>query len=193
MKVYIITAIVVLLCSGLSFSQSATSATAFFNPDFKWEILIPDGFEQVEAEIWDQQRAIPDSLISDSLATAIPKTILAFKSNDFNYFESSFRSYDAAARGDYQLHCRSVSRQLYETFAAQFPDAEIDTASSNQLIGPLQFEKFALKMTLPNGITLNSYMYNRLFGKKDFSANLFYVNDERGRILMEAWLNSRFE
>ncbi|PTN09732.1 hypothetical protein [Mangrovibacterium marinum] len=176
-----------------SFAQTETETSTFYSAEFNWHIDLPPGFEQIEAAVWDLQKGVPDSLLTDSLDHGYPKTILAFKSADYNYFESNWQHYDKLERGDYQDHCQSVANQLYQTFADQFPEAQIDTASSNQLVGTLDFEKFVLKMTLPNGVTLNSYMYSRLFGDKEFSANVFYVNNELGTMLLQSWLYSRFE
>jgi len=176
------------------FAQTEDNQNSFFSPEFNWYIEIPPGFEEIEPALWDLQKGIQDSLGTDSLALAnAPHTILAFKSGDYNYFESNWQPYQMEVRGDYSDHCKSVANQLYRTFAEQIPDAKIDTASSIQIIGTLEFRKFVLKMTLPNGITLSSHMYSRLFDEKEFSANLFYVNDEQGSLLMEAWLYSRFE
>jgi hypothetical protein len=176
-----------------AYAQASTETATFYSPEFNWHIDIPPGFEEIEPAIWDLQKGVPDSTLTDSLATGYPQTILAFKSTDYNYFESNWQTYDSRLKGDYGSHCQSVANQLYQTFANQFPEAQIDTATSNQLVGTLEFEKFVLKMTLPNGVTLNSYMYSRLFDDKEFSANVFYVNNELGTMLLQSWLYSRFE
>lgn len=175
------------------YAQEETGTSTFFSPEFNWHIDIPPGFEEIEPAVWDLQKGVPDSLLTDSLENGYPKTILAFKSADYNYFESNWQLYDKVERGDYEEHCQSVANQLYQTFADQFPDAKIDTATSNQLVGTLEFEKFVLTMTLPNGVKLNSYMYSRLFDDKEFSANVFYVNNELGTMLLQSWLYSRFD
>ncbi len=175
-------------------AQTETEKSSFHSPDFNWDIDIPPGYEEIEPAVWDLQKGIPDSIAADSPGIETPpRTILAFKINDYNYFESNWQPYDVNKQGDYKSHCQSVDNQLYQTFAEQIPDAKIDTASSVQQIGKLDFQKFVLKMTLPNGVTLSSHMFSRLFDDKEFSANLFYVNDEQGSLLMEAWLYSRFE
>ncbi len=176
-----------------AYAQTESETSTFYSPQFNWHIDIPPGFEEIEPAVWDLQKGVPDSLLTDSLESSYPKTILAFKSADYNYFESNWQSYDEQERGNYKDHCQSVANQLYQTFADQFPDAKIDTATSNQLVGSLEFEKFVLKMTLPNGVTLNSYMYSRLFDDKEFSANVFYVNNELGTMMLQSWLYSRFE
>ena len=194
MKKYLLVILVTALFPCVLFAQEEVDDSGFFSPEFNWHIGIPPGFTKVDPESWDLQKGIQDSLQVDSLVLAnAPKTILAFKSNDYNYFESNWQPYNTKVRGDYNDHCQAVSKQLYRTFAEQIPDAQIDTASSVQIIGTLEFKKFVLKMTLPNGVTLSSHMYSRLFDDKEFSANLFYTNDDQGTLLMEAWLYSRFE
>ena len=194
MKKYFVIFLIAAAFPFVLFAQSENEDNTFFSPEFNWHIQIPPGFEKMDPASWDLQKGIQDSLQVDSLVLAnAPKTILAFKSNDYNYFESNWQPYNSTVRGDYSDHCQAVAKQLYHTFAEQIPDAKIDTASSVQSIGALEFKKFVLKMTLPNGVTLSSHMFSRLFDDKEFSANLFYVNDEQGSLLMEAWLYCRFE
>ena len=174
-------------------AQGESTDAEFYSPEFKWRISIPPDFQQVDPLVWDQQKVAVDSLWNDTIEVENKtRTIVVFKSNAYNYFESNWQPYDKTERGDFNEHCRLVGEQLYRTFAGQIPDAKIDTASGSQQVNSLLFRKFVVKMSLPNGVTLNSYMYSHLFGDKEFSANLFYVNDEQGSMLMEAWLYSRF-
>ncbi|WP_372773336.1 hypothetical protein [Mangrovibacterium sp.] len=172
-----------------TWAQTKLESPSFYSPEFNWKIQIPPGFEEIEPAIWDLKKNATDSIAPAKQ----PQTILVFKSNDYHYFESNWQLYNKDEQGEFKVHCQSVANQLYQTFEEQIPDAKIDTASSVQTVGSLEFQKFVFKMTLPNGIALYSYMFSHLFDNKEFSANLFYVNEEQGALLMEAWLYSKFE
>jgi hypothetical protein len=40
---------------------------------------------------------------------------------------------------------------------------------------------------------MHSIMYNRLFGKKDFTLNILYTDSKTGDILIKAWKSSVFK
>lgn len=175
------------------FAQKDSLRTEYFSPELNWTMSIPPNFKQINANDWDalktkatEQPGV-DSLIDRT------NTLLVFAADRYNYFESNWQTYNQDERGDFKEHCRAVVTKLHADFKAQIPEAQIDTAYSNQLIGTLVFEKFVLKMNLPNGAKLNSYMYSHLMGDMEFSANLFYLKEDYGTMMLEAWLNSRFE
>ncbi len=184
--------------SGAAQSQQDTLAienNSFYSPLFGWHIDIPPGYEEVEPAVWDLQKGLEYDALNDSDTTQVdnPRTIVALKSNEYHYLEANWKTFNADERGSFETHVHSVNQQMYDTFAAQLPEAKIDTASSTQQVSGLSFYRFVLRIELPNGIILNSQMFTRLFGTHEFAANIFYVNEEHGRLLNEAWLYSRFD
>lgn len=181
---------ILFFCACLSWplwAQQNDSNVVFTDPNFKWKIEVPQGFEQVEPEVWDLQRgAVGDSTLHS-------ETIVAFKANDYNYLEASWQPFDEEKQGDYRLHFLATSDQLYQTFKEHLPDAKINKASSSQLIGNVIFQKYVLTMELPNGVVIRSHMFGRLFDNREFTANIFYVTDTSGATLLKAWLDSSFE
>jgi hypothetical protein len=69
---------------------------------------------------------------------------------------------------------------------------KIDTASSRETISGKEFEKFTMKVKFPNDMTLHTIMYNRLFGKWEFTLNIVYMDEEKGDEMIAAWRNSVF-
>ena len=121
------------------------------------------------------------------------KTIFVFKNADYNYLESNYQPFDMEVDGDYLESCKNVNEILYETFRTQMPNAVIDSSSNLETISSLDFHTFKMKIDLPNGITMHSFMYSRLFDKKEFSVNIMYVDDKQGQKMVSAWTNSKFE
>lgn len=192
MNLKLITGTLFILLSYNLMAQKDSLKAEYFSPELNWTMSIPPGFKQVNANDWDALKSESEQPGADSLIDRT-NTLLVFAADRYNYFESNWQTYDEAERGDFKEHCRAVAAKLYEDFKTQIPEAQIDTAYSNQLVGTQVFEKFVLKMNLPNGAKLNSYMYSHLFSDMEFSANLFYLKEEYGTMMLEAWLNSRFE
>lgn len=183
------------ILAGTAYAQVMPEGTDYYVEDFKWYITIPDQFAVVEPLEWDRLKNDSEAAVEKTTGEKVvnlAKTVLAFKSSDYNYFESNWQPFDTL-RGDYRLSCQAVNQALYETFRTQAPEAKIDTSSTTQMISGLQFQKFVVDMELPNGYALRAYMFSRLFGDREFSVNLFYLDGKQGNLMMNAWLNSTFE
>lgn len=50
-----------------------------------------------------------------------------------------------------------------------------------------------MKIYFPNGMTMHSLMYSRLFDDREFSVNIMYVDERQGKRMIEAWTKSTFE
>ena len=120
------------------------------------------------------------------------KTIFVFKSDQLNYFESSYETFDTSTDGDYLTACKSVIEVLYQTFINQMPGINIDTSSTVETIDNLQFQCFKLKVLYPNQVTLNALMYCRLFDKQDLTVNIIYVDPKKGKAMLDALKKSKF-
>lgn len=192
MNLKLIAAALFMGCIQNVFAQSNVPKAEYYSPEFNWTISIPPDFHEVNPNDWDALKSGTEQPGADTLINRT-NTLTVFAVNNYNYFESNWQTYDQEERGNFKEHCKAVAAKLYDTFKDQIPEAEIDTAYSTQYVGQTIFEKFALKMNLPNGAKLNAYMYSHLFGTMEFSANIFYLKDEFGTMMLDAWLNSRFD
>lgn len=185
----------VIVCLSLAQAQEMMRGTDYYLDEFNWRITVPDGFSVIDPVEWDRMKNGAENSNIDSSGLDVSnrnKTVLVFKSSDFNYFESNWQPFDTI-RGDYRLACKAINENLYETFLAQVPDARIDTSSTTQLLSGLEFQKFVVDMELPNGYAFRAYMFSRLFGSREFSVNLFYLDGQQGTLMMDAWLHSSFQ
>ena len=78
------------------------------------------------------------------------------------------------------------------TFIKLWSVSVIDSASTVELVDNLEFQKFKIKIELPNKMVLNLVMFSRLFNKKELSVNIMYVDNEKGTQMLNAWKNSKF-
>ena len=155
-----------------------------YNKDFNWTITIPEDFENVSVKEWKKMQNRGAQAIEQTINEEVineTKTIFVFKSDQLNYFESSYETFDTSTDGDYLTACKSVIEVLYQTFINQMPGINIDTSSTVETIDNLQFQCFKLKVLYPNQVTLNALMYCRLFDKQDLTVNIIYVDPKKAK------------
>ena len=120
------------------------------------------------------------------------KTIFVFKSDQFNYIESSYQPFDTTKDGNHDESFNQVNKLLYGTFEAQMPNAKLDSSSTKETISGLTFSKFRITILFPNKMIMELLMFSRLFDKQEFTVNITTIDKEKQRILLDAWKNSKF-
>ncbi|WKK78118.2 hypothetical protein QYS49_14355 [Marivirga salinae] len=110
-----------------------------------------------------------------------------------NYLDSNYQPYDGKGGRYYVKSCKYVNDLLFQAWKAQVPNAVIDSSTSVQMISGLAFQTFKIEISYPQGITVHSLSYSRLFDKKEFSVNILYVDRKQGEKLINAWQNSVFK
>jgi hypothetical protein len=119
-------------------------------------------------------------------------TIFAFKNDQFNYFEANYQPFDTATDGNFLESVREVNKLLFGTFEAQMPGAKLDSVSSKETIDGKVFHVFRTTITIPGKIVMESLMYSRLFGNKEFTVAIFTVDKDKQKILLNALKSTKF-
>ncbi|WP_172284143.1 hypothetical protein ACNFU2_18950 [Chryseobacterium sp. PTM-20240506] len=185
--------IVSLLLSQISYAQNTD--TDFYNSDFKWKIQIPKNFEKVNNDEWAKLQGRGQEVLEKTTGQPVinqSKTIFVFKSDNFNYLEANYQPFDPKVDGNYDESNKAVNEVLYKAFKENMPKAKFDTISTKEKINNLVFNKYTIKMTLPNNMILEFQMYSRLFDKKEFSVNLMFLDPKKGEQMINAWKASQF-
>lgn len=188
----LVSVVCLLACNGSTTSQQKT----VFNKDFNWSIQVPDGFESVPPEEWyklqnrgaDAIEATYDANIENNATS-----LFVFRADPLNYFEANYQPFDTTTDGDYLENVRNVNALLYGTFAAQLPNARLDSSSTVETIDGKTFQQFSVVITYPNKMLMECLLYSRLFGKKEFSVNLMTVDKQKQAALLKAFRNSTFK
>ena len=165
-----------------------------FKP-LKWKIFIPEGTTAVSNEEWNKLEKKGAAALEQTVGEKIENTattIFVVKYDEMNYFEANHQPYDSVIDPDYPSYFRSANEVLYATFKEQMPNAAIDTATTEEPIDGLLFQKFRIKITMANNIVLKIIMYSRPFGNKEFTMNMMYIDEDRGFRMMSAWKKSTF-
>jgi hypothetical protein len=186
-----------LFCAGFTpcIAQSSSSPQTFHSEIFKWTIDVPEGFERISEEVGEQLKSKGAAAIEDTYGEKVEDfatTLFMFRKGPFNYMEANYQPFDPAD-GTYDEQRKVVEQIIYETFRAQMPDVKIDTISSTQTIGQLNFYVFEIRAHLPNDMLMTMLMYSRLFDRQELSLNIVYVKPEEGELMLNVWRKSKFE
>ena len=189
-KFYFLASLLILQgCKGQNAGQE------FYSQEFDWKIIIPAGFEKMDDQEAEKLQRKGLDAIENTYQTEIEnrsKKIALYKSGQLNFIEANYQSFDPETDGSYNDANKIVKEALYQTYEAQMKGLKIDTASSRETISGKEFEKFTMKVKFPNDMTLHTIMYNRLFGKWEFTFNIVYMDEEKGDEMIAAWRNSVF-
>jgi len=189
------TIILCLVLAVVTVNAQNTPAKDFYSKEFDWTITIPENFESVSAEEWAKLQNRGAEAIESTTGEKIEsraKTVFVFRTDQLNCFESNYQPFDVAIDGDHAESCRQVNEVLYQTFVTQMEGITVDTASTYQTIDGLQFYTTEITVAYPTKMVLHVFMFSRLFGKKEFTVNVMYVNKEKGKVMLAAWRKSKF-
>lgn len=175
--------------------KDAPSGKEYYSKEFNWRIVIPEGVEPMTPEAYRKLQGDGQGAIEETVGTEIvneAKPVFIFKQGADNLFESNYQPFDTTVDGDYLTTCRQVNALLFETFRSQMGVAQIDSSSATEDVDGLTFQKFSVVIRKDNRVMMNSRLYSRLFGKKEFSVNIVYADDAFGKKMIRAWEQSVF-
>jgi hypothetical protein len=170
--------------------------TAFYSKEFKWKIMIPPGFNPIGKEEWAKAEEKGASAIENTVGEKIENrasTLFAYRTDSSHSMDANYQPFDPEEDGDYSENFIALNEMVVETFLTEMPTVAFDSSSSKELIDGLEFHCFKLKISFPNNTKLSMVMYSRLFGKNDFSINFLYKEEEKGKEMLNAWRNSKFD
>ncbi|WP_447636000.1 hypothetical protein [Flavobacterium microcysteis] len=184
------------IATSLNCNSQTSKDNEVYIKDFKWSIIIPEGFEKVATEELQKlqnkgadafEKTIGQEVVNGST------TIFVFKSDQFHYLESNYQPFDKATDGNFLDLSKNIYDIMYETLKNQLPKAKIERNISTEKINGLVFQTFKAKIELQNKTEINLLMYNRLFGGKILTVTITYINKVQGEKMLESWRNSKFK
>ncbi len=186
---------VLLLCTVLACKTKKTPPKEIYVKPFGWRITIPEGFEQLTTEQRNKLQQKGAEAIEKTIGQKVEnraEPVFFFRSGIKNFMEANEQSFDTATDGSYSDFCKLVNQVVYTTFSQQIPNAQVDSSTSREIIDQYTFHVFRVNITMPNKQVLHSVMYNRLFEKKDLTLSLTYVDEDKGRAMLNAVKKSTF-
>ena len=186
--------ITVLLVS-LAYAQSPKGKSIYVK-EFKWKIVIPAGFDALGQDVQDAYKKKGLDAIEKNVGQVVDDqttNIFYYGSERINVIEALYQPFDEETEGEYNEVNRAIGDLLYDTFVQQMPGAKIDSTWTVKNIDGLDFNLFAVEIVLPNGKLMTMEMYSRLFGKQELTINITYIDEQKGKLMKEAFFNSTFK
>lgn len=175
--------------------EGKVKGTLYESKEIGWSIEIPKDWkiiskDQVEANDEKGKNAIEKST-GQQIDTKALKHLISFQKDQFNTFSSTSEPFKEEFPGEYQQNSKFINEILYNTYTSQ--GIKADTASGKEIIQGLEFNAFYAKIYGPDGkLILNQILYSRLINGYDFGVNINYNNDQDKKIMMNAFLKSKF-
>ncbi|MEM8892362.1 MAG: hypothetical protein AAGD28_30565 [Bacteroidota bacterium] len=178
-----------------SFSIQEIKAQEIYLEEFQWTINIPESYEKVDMESWAKIQGRGEDMIESTFGEEMinqAKTLFVFKKGKLNYIESNVQPYDTVVDGAYRETTQLVNEMLYITISNQFPDMKVDSTFSTLEVDGQEFNSFHIQVKLKEDLSLHMYLFSQLFGNRELSLNITYLDENEGQKLLKAWKSSRF-
>ena len=177
-------------------SYAQEKGTKFYFREIGWKVILPNTFITAteEENKNNMQRGV--NLIENANDVDLEdlrelKDLISATKGD-NYINATIRPYDVAVDGDYTEANDSMKVIIYRTFLA-IPGATLDTSSSKVLIDNLNFEKFAINISINGEPFMTMIMLFKLYKGYDFGITYLYL-DEKTKLEIEKMLTeSKFD
>ena len=203
MKKPIALIILVIICSQLCKGQVTLSQpdtlpkNVFYSDEFKWKMIIPDGFIKQSAAAFAAQQKQGAEMVGKGLNTEIDdraQQICSFKYGRYGYFEVNKHFFSKKMYGDVQSSCYQIENELYISLKNQVsPAFKMDTLHSTKIINGLEFQYFQMEVSANNSVIAHMLVYIKLIDNKLFTALMVYPDDASGDVMLTAWKNSKFD
>lgn len=164
--------------------------------EFKWTITIPKTFtkmtkEELEKNKMKGKEAIKKTTGEEIVDQTVP--VLAVKSDQMNLLEANYQVINKEEFDSYIDYRSILNAVLYDTYKNLFPNEDIDTSSTTEVVDGINFYVSKMKLKTSSGASLNVFVYSSLFGDKDLTINIVYSDESKGKLLLDAFRNSKFE
>jgi len=191
-----LTFLFICLSTGFQFCVGQTTPKKeYYSKEFNWRITIPENFVSIDsaemARIEVKGAAVMDKANNTKVENHAT-LLFSVKTDLMNHLDCSYQPFNPAVDGNYLETKQAINNMIYKTLTTQLQGVKVDTTTRIEKISNLEFNTFMTTVTYPNKMVLHSLMYYRLFGKREFSLNIVYKEDEKGQQMLNAWKNSTF-
>ena len=176
--------------------EGAVEDNQYTNENLGWTIDFPEGWailSRKENEAFQERgkEAIEDA-VGQEVDASDTNTLIGFKKDDFNIFQSSSQPYDPMVDGNWNANNNLLKKLIYNTYRQNGITVD-STATYTTTIDDLDFNTFEFTLSTPQGeVFLRQVLYARLINGYDFGVNINYNNETDKKELEAVWLQSKF-
>lgn len=176
--------------------KSKSNLQALKVNEFNWTVTIPENFKPMSKEQLHKIMSKGIDAVESSVGHEVenqPKTIFTYQNGKLNSFAANWNPFDVKVNKEYFKASSKMKKILYQIIEARMPQVKFDSVSSIQKISGLQFHRFDILMNFPNGIKMTNISFSRLFGEKELTVNMSFVDGKIGQTMLDTFLNSKFK
>lgn len=162
-----------------------------------WTIKIPYKWKVISSEQNNQteKRGIEalENMVEGEIDVSEVKSLIGFQKDQFNIFQSSSQPFELEYEGEWEVSNAQLKKLVYQTYMSQ--GIQVDTSETEIVnVDGQDFHSYKFTLYGPKGdVILNQVVYCQLINGFDFAANINYNNESDKKVMLDAWLNSKFE
>ncbi|WP_055446235.1 hypothetical protein [Lacinutrix mariniflava] len=173
----------------------AESGKEIFIQEFNWTLEIPKDFTEVPLNIRKKSQEKGTKLIE----SAYPENEvnIDFK-NLFHYNNGKYNSLQAQiselnSEQNFEKEFEQANEIVVNAFAKERPNTKFEQNVGKEIISGLEFKTFDFKTLNDSGENYELKVYSRMFGIKKLEIIVLNNKKEKGKLIENSILNSKFE
>lgn len=162
---------------------------------FKWSIMIPDGYEIIDPEKIEQLENSGYEAINKEGSNTLnlnphPTYLIGFGIDEYNYFTSSFAKL-LGTTNSLEEH-KKISEQLLIDTYSKIKELKYELTESEMKIGKHNFYKMKIRLygAKTDKLLLTQEIYNSFIDDHLFCVSINYTNETIGMLLNYNFINS---
>ena len=149
-----------------------------------WTVKVPNDFKIIDSLTLKQMNSDGEKLAQNAYNTKekvrAPKTLIGFKKGENNAFICNTILFDTTKDGNWNEHVQFLKELAFKTLQTStqgIANVEIDTSSSLELIDKKLFDKFNLRIVVPNRKDINMNLFSILRNGYDVGITIVYQDE----------------
>jgi hypothetical protein len=172
------------------------SETSLYFDHFAWQLTLPSELVETDKKATKKSQEKGLKMIEETYnekfkVSAIELFNYQYKDHKYNNIKAQFKKLDSP--NEFLEEHNRATEIVVRTFKNQKPNTKIETINSSKMIDGLEFKYFELKIPASDGLTTHLLTLSRLFDNRKLDILIVYQDDEKGEMLLNAALNSKFD
>jgi uncharacterized lipoprotein YehR (DUF1307 family) len=149
-----------------------------------WTVKVPNDFKIIDSLTLKQMNSDGEKLAQNAYNTeariTAPNTLISFKKGESNAFICNTIPFDTTKDGSWNEHVQFLKELAFKTLQTSTQNIEnvqIDTSSSVELIDKNLFDKFNLRIVVPNRKDVNMNLFSTLRNGYDVGITIVYQDE----------------
>jgi hypothetical protein len=176
--------------------EGKVKGEVYHSTEIGWTITIPPGYTVITKDKLEENDKKGMEAIKqvnkDSIDVSQLKHLISFQKDRFNLLASTSEPFKEDYPGQYAAHNIGLDKLIYETIVNQ--GIKTDSSSETVMVQGIPFHLFTTTLYTADGsVLLKQLLYSTLINGYDFGVNINYTGDDAKKVMMAAFMNSKFD